>query len=296
MYSRTLPTKHYDKAMIMTLRPQLDNKTSSLYREAQDIEELAWWDIYKAAPEEYAHDHGLRADRLPGGTCFSHKHVPSSLFNRVLKFGIEAPVTPLELGELRTWLATYANPTYNIGVDPNAQPAEATDWLRASGLDVTGGGIARFFHRGHKQIQSAQTALTVREVGPHEKSLMGDLVRNAFGFPDGFNIWFGQLAGRADWKVYFACDGILPVGVGAMYVKDGRAWLGVGATLKEHRGRGAQSLLLNRRVSDAAAMGVKSIHVETGSPVIGDATGPSYRNISRAGFEVLFVRNQYMSK
>lgn len=280
----------------MTVRPQIDNYASSLYRDAQTIEELAWWDIYKAAPVEYVRDHQLYAERLPGGTCFAHKHLPSSLFNRVLKFGIQAPVTSLELGQLLAWLNTYANPTHNIGVDPNIQSVEAIDWLRTSGLAVSGGGIARFFHRGGEVASIPRSDLTVREVEPDEQSLLGDLVRNAFGFPEGFDTWFGQLAGRAGWRVYFACDGSLPVGIGAMYVKDGRAWLGVGATLKEHRGRGAQSLLLNRRVSDAAAMGVTSIHVETGQPQTGDAIGPSYRNILRAGFEVLFVRDQYTPK
>ncbi|WP_395606889.1 hypothetical protein [Pseudomonas sp. B22129] len=280
----------------MTVNPPIDNETSSLYRDAQDIEELAWWDIYQAAPDEYARDHQLRAERLPGGTCFAHKHLPSSLFNRVLKVGIEKTVTPLELGQLQRWLATYANPVHNIGMDPNSQPPEATDWLRSLGLEVTGGGIARFVHHGGEAAAVPRSELTVRDVGPYEQSLLGDVVRRAFGFPEGFDTWFGQLAGRADWRVYFACDGILPVGIGAMYVKDGRAWLGVGATLKEHRGRGAQRLLLNRRVCDASAMGVTNIHVETGHPLPGEPIGPSYRNISRAGFDVLFVRDQYMPK
>lgn len=280
----------------MTVSSTIENGVSLLYHDAQNIEELAWWDIYKAAPAEYVREHPLYAERLPGGTCFAHQHLPSSLFNRVLKFGVEAPITPLELEAVRTWLRTYANLVHTIGVDPNLQPLQATDWLRASGLDVEGGGIARFFHRGNTLPSITHSELTVREAAPDEQPLFGDLVRRAFGFPEGFDTWFGQLAGRADWRVYFACDGSLPVGIGAMYVKDGRAWLGVGATLKEHRGRGAQSLLLNRRVSDAAAMGVTSIHVETGHPLPGDAEGPSYRNILRAGFEVLFVRDQYMLK
>lgn len=280
----------------MTVSTKIENEALSLYRDAQNIEELAWWDIYKAAPAEYVLEHQLYAERLPGGTCFAHKRLPSSLFNRVLKFGVEAPITPLELEALRAWLGTHANLVHNIGVDPNLLPLEATDWLRTSGLDVEGGGIARFFHRGSTLPSAPQSELTVREAAPDEQSLFGDLMRRAFGFPEGFDTWFGQLAGRADWRVYFACDGSLPVGIGAMYVKDGLAWLGVGATLKEYRGRGAQSLLLSRRVSDAASMGVTSIHVETGHPLQGDAEGPSYRNILRAGFKVLFVRDQYMLK
>lgn len=41
----------------MTVASKADNETLSLYRDAQDIEELAWWDIYSAAPDRYARDH-----------------------------------------------------------------------------------------------------------------------------------------------------------------------------------------------------------------------------------------------
>lgn len=273
-----------------------DRTPVSLFRDAQHIEELAWWDIYNAAPEDYAHRHQLRAERLSGGTCFAHKHFPSWLFNRVLKFGTSTPATQAQLDDIQSWISRYANPSHTIGIDPNAEPAQVKNWLSAAGLGVAGGGLARFLHTGAVLPNPVDSELSVREVGASERKAVGGLVRAAFGFPEGCDDWFGQLAGRPGWRVYFACDGETPVGVGALYVNDGLAWLGVGATLKEHRGRGAQSLLIDRRVRDALAMGVTGVHVETGHPLPGDAIGPSYRNILRAGFEVLFVREHYMPK
>lgn len=265
----------------------------TLITDAQHIEELAYLDMFAAAPEAYVREHQLRTERLAGGTCFAHKGMPMSLFNRVLKVGVSHALTEAQLAENLDWIHRYANTPYNISVDPNAQPEQLPGWLTRAGLHVSGGGIARFYYSGDR-VAPAQSPLTVREVSSDERKLAGEVVQAAFGFAPGSDQWFGQLAGRPDWTVYFACDGQTPVGVGALYVKDGLAWLGVGATLPEHRGRGAQRLLLDRRVKDAQAAGVTSIHVETGHPAPGDAPGPSYRNILKAGFEVLFVRDQYM--
>lgn len=266
-----------------------------LYREAQDIEELAWWDIYAAAPETYAQQHELRATRLTGGTCFAHKHLSTWDFNRVLKLGTSTPITESLLNEVQAWMTSNASPAFNIGVDPNTQPGQVSQWLRTSGLTSDDGGMTRFFYDGSDRGVDLKSTLNVREIKPHESDLFGTLVRTAFDLPKGFDTWFGQLAGRPGWRVFIAYNGAIPVGTGAMYVNEGRAWLGLGATLKDHRRQGAQSLLLNLRVSEARKMGITRIHIETENPAPGAPRDSSYRNILKAGFKVLFVREHYMA-
>lgn len=278
----------------MTTSNHLDGEMMQLFRDAQHIEELAWWDIYKAAPDEYAQQHEVRSVRLPGGTCFAHKNLPTWDFNRVLKLGISSPVTEPLLKEIQSWMQKHASPAYNIGVDPNTQPEQIPQWLRASGLTISGAGMTRFFYDGPDRTALIDSRLKVREVQPHERDLLGTLVRTAFDLPEGFDTWFGQLAGRPGWRIFIACDGAAPVGIGAMYVKDGLAWLGLGGTLKNHRRQGAQSLLLSRRVIEAKKLGITSIHIETESPAPGASTDSSYRNILKAGFKILFCRNHYM--
>ena len=76
---------------------------------------------------------------------------------------------------------------------------------------------------------------------------------------------------------------------GALFVDGDQAWLGLGATLPEARGRGAQSALLAERIRLAAEAGSTTVTTETGVREDGRPER-SYRNILRAGFEEAFVR------
>jgi hypothetical protein len=91
-----------------------------------------------------------------------------------------------------------------------------------------------------------------------------------------------------------AFAGGTPVAAGAVYVNGGYAWLGLGATLASHRRRGAQNASLARRLGEAAARGARVAVTETGER-IPDKASHSYRNILRAGFEEMYLRQNYLS-
>jgi hypothetical protein len=78
------------------------------------------------------------------------------------------------------------------------------------------------------------------------------------------------------------------VATGTLFI-DRDAWLGFGATLKSHRGRGAQGAILAARIRAALEAAAKSISTETGIPHA-DETGPSFKNIQRAGFRIAYER------
>jgi GNAT superfamily N-acetyltransferase len=64
---------------------------------------------------------------------------------------------------------------------------------------------------------------------------------------------------------------------------------GLGATLAEHRGQGAQTALLAARIEAAREAGAGVLTTETGIPAPGEA-GPSFHNIQRAGFAIAYRR------
>jgi len=278
----------------MTAENNKSADRASLIKAAQSIEVSAYLDMFRAAPAVFADEQQLRTEVVSGVTCFALKNVPVSLFNRTLEMGVKQPATEQSLREIIGWMRDHANQTFNIGLDINAQPLRLSDWLKSSDLKRSGGGIARFWRPTEKPLVHVETDLVVRKANITERDLGGRLITEAFGFQSSFSAWFSQLICREDWHFYFACDGEKPIATGAIYFKNGLAWLGVGATLKEYRGRGAQSLLLNHRIRDALSAGATSIHVETGQPADGEPIGASYRNILRSGFEVLFIREQYM--
>ena len=64
------------------------------------------------------------------------------------------------------------------------------------------------------------------------------------------------------------------------------AWLGMGATLPEHRGRGAQGALFAERIRRAAELGLEEVGIDTddrGRILVDDAFRTSVPNVFAAG-------------
>jgi hypothetical protein len=101
--------------------------------------------------------------------------------------------------------------------------------------------------------------------------------------------------GRPGWTHYLGFDGELPVAAGAMYVIDDIAWLGFGATLESHRGRGGQSAIFHRRLADARTLGCRLAFTETG-PDSDEEPNHSYRNMVRLGFQLGYHRPNWVRR
>ena len=76
--------------------------------------------------------------------------------------------------------------------------------------------------------------------------------------------WLANLARQPNWRAYLGLDGGRAVASGFLYLCGDDAWLGMGATLPEHRGRGAQGALMALRIREAIAAGCSRIATETG--------------------------------
>ena len=88
-------------------------------------------------------------------------------------------------------------------------------------------------------------------------------------------------------------DRDIPAGTGAMYMRDGMAYLDFGATHPDFRRRGAQTGVLNTRIRDAFAAGCTMIVTMTGEAVPGDEQH-SYKNIIKAGFKESYLRENWI--
>jgi GNAT superfamily N-acetyltransferase len=109
----------------------------------------------------------------------------------------------------------------------------------------------------------------------------------AYGLPSALEQVLAQ-APRHGWECWLALDGDQPAAAGALFASDGVAYLGFGATLPEHRGKGAQGALLAHRIGRAAELGCDLVITETGERR-DDRPSGSYRNILRAGFHEVAV-------
>ena len=106
--------------------------------------------------------------------------------------------------------------------------------------------------------------------------------------------WLASLVDRPEWHLYMSFfAGDTPAGTGAMFVCSGAAWLDLGSTLPAYRGRGGQGVVLRRRIRDALDLGCRTLLTTTGEEAEGDPQH-SYKNIVRAGFRPVYVRENFV--
>ena len=87
-----------------------------------------------------------------------------------------------------------------------------------------------------------------------------------------------------------------PVAAGALFVGTvaGRTvgHLVDGVTLRDWRGRGAQSAIIRRRISDGSKLGCQLFTVET-APPLPRMPLVSFRNLCRQGFHLAYLRESW---
>lgn len=257
--------------------------------ELEEIERDAWLDLFEAAPGDFVKAVGMSSLRIGSGAILAIRAVPLVQFNHAHGFGLDGPLREAELEKAVDELRTRASPVWAMQLPDTPDFTQARDWLATRKL-APSGAWAKFWRRPDPPAP-ATTALDLREVGHAHAMDFGRVVQGGFGAPPPFAGWAAALVRRPGWRTYVAYDGNEPVAGGALFLKGGLAWLGLGSTLPTHRGRGAQGAILGRRIADAVEAGARCIVTETGRPEPGEeGKHPSYRNILRAGFEIAYAR------
>ena len=134
----------------------------------------------------------------------------------------------------------------------------------------------------------------VEEITPDRKEVFASVLLRATEAREQMTpTIISHAVGTSKWRFYVAVDGDEPVACAALFVDGNGAWLGLAATLPSHRRQGAQSLLIRRRMSDAASLGCEWATTES-APDASDDPGMAYGNMMRAGFTALYRRTNYL--
>jgi GNAT superfamily N-acetyltransferase len=242
-----------------------------------------------AAAPELRDAIGFRHARLADASCLAAPGLAGNpTFNRVNGLGLTQAVDAAVLDEIDAFFAD-AGVRYWIGVSPYARRRLPT-LLRLRGFEVDYAWAK--FGRSTADPPEASTELRVDEIGPGHAAELARVVAAGFGMPAGAA---GLLLGAPErLHCFLAFDGDEPVAGAILHAAGRVGWLGAGATLPEHRGRGAQSALLAARVRRAGELGCATVTTETGE-LVPDRPSASYRNIVRAGFQELYVRPNLLS-
>ena len=255
------------------------------------VEAAALTTLWDAAPESVRREHGVSTRTIAGAVCTAVGAAPGdTMINRVTALGLREPATDAALDEIDAFFHE-AGTRYAIGVGPSAPP-DLAERLEARGFEP--GYAWMKFRRGVDPLPEPETSLRVEEIGGEHGAAFGSVVARGYGMPDSLAGWFAATAGIPRFRLFLAFDGDEPAGAGALFVGDGIGWLGLAATVPEHRRKGAQSAILAARIRAAGEAGLGELATETGER-LPDRPSNSYRNLLRSGFEEQYVRANYLS-
>jgi hypothetical protein len=226
-----------------------------------------------------------------GGVAVTAGAVPMGLFNRGLGFGLDEPLTEAVIDTVTTFLADRGGPQTTVQLAPSIATPEAEGWLSARGY-LPGRRWVKLWH-DLATLPVARSSLRVERIEAGRADDFLAITLGVFGLPDLLDSFARGVIGRPGWSHYLAFDGDRPVSTAAMFVSDGVAWCGFGATLEDARGRGGQSALFAARLRDASDLGCRWVVTETGEETEEIPINHSYRNMVRSGFRLAYARRNY---
>ncbi len=257
-------------------------------QQLEAAEAAAWGDLYTSPRAGLADSTGIRLIHYGKAVISIAAKADILALNRVIGFGSENYVTPEDIEWLKGVYRKAKVRRFFVQVSPN-EADELPTFLEQAGFRYHNNWVK--LHRNTAPLIQNGNGLHVHRIGGKNAEIFGGIVAEGFDWPGYAVEWMASLANRENWQCYVACDGEAPIAAAAMYFHDRTAWIGFAATLKNHRGKGAQAALTSRRISDAAAKGASIIAVETGEDRPGHSV-PSHRNMVRFGFsEAYKIRN-----
>jgi hypothetical protein len=249
------------------------------------VERNATLELYATAPANVADELGLAHRQIADGALILSRKLDHIMLCRLQGFGVEVPATATGLDDA---ISTFRNARIRNWIVQLAPTADTLAMLLAErSFRRHPRTWAKFVFAG--EPPETRTDLAIREIDRRYANAFGEVARTAFELPPLAGPWIAGIVGRPRFRTFMAFDGELPVACGTVFIDGDASWLGFGATLAAHRGRGAQGAILAARVRASREAGVTLISTETGIPHF-DEAGPSFRNIQRAGFRVAYER------
>jgi GNAT superfamily N-acetyltransferase len=268
--------------------------TDELIAAHERIESKAEADWFHAASPAIVASTGLAVETIGSVGILLMAKVDVLMFNRAVGIGLREPATEALVDRIVARYRAAGVSRFLVPVSPAARPGTIPDWIEARGFRRHNAWVK--LHRDAEPVPPVETAgLRLEEIGPERGLAFGRVVQAGFSMMDLAAEWIALTVGRRGWRHYLALDGAAPVGAAAMYLDGDWGWFGFAATLEEARGRGAQSALIARRVADAHAAGCRWLSIETAEDTP-DRDAPSFRNVTRQGFRVAYVRPNWLWK
>lgn len=265
--------------------------TPALVAELERSELRAWSTLYRNAPPASVAACGIGIRDFGASTALWMSRVDVLACNRVLGAGLDGAPDGHAIDEIIAAYEQAMVPRFFVQPAPLVAAPQTIAALEKAGFAHYNNWIRLV--RDVAPPGPAPTSLRVEEVGPAHAAAFGETLCQGFGWSAELGAPVAALVGTAGWKFYLAFDGERAVGTAALAIDGKVGWLSFASTLAEARGLGSQSALVARRIMDAKAAGCEILSVET-SEETPEKEAPSYRNVMRSGFQVGYVRPNYL--
>lgn len=262
--------------------------------EIESVEAEAWAELQGCLPPDVAKRFGVKVQRRGGAVLLIASGTRELAINKAMGLGLRTPLTELMLDDVIATYAAAGAERFTVQWHPHAQPAVALEWFTDRGFVLTSG-IAKLCRQipAFSAEVSRLSPLRINEIGEDRGGIFTAVVARSLGVPEGLEPGIRSTLERPGWRYYLVSDGERPIAGGALCVRDRHAWFGFGATLESDRRRGAQTLLLERRLRDAAADGCEWASADTLVETV-ERPNQSYRNMRRMGFADIYDRPNFV--
>ena len=250
------------------------------------IEAKAFVDLARITPQPFKDSVDFACRPLGDGCAISLPSAPAIGLNRIFALNdID------ELNIALDWMKTKTGKRH-VQLSEASASDELRGWILEKGL-VENGAWVKLTRPAPSVPLSTEGPVRTRLAGIDDAPIFGKLMCAGFGFPAELEPLWSCLVGKQGWACLIAELEGTPIGTGAMFIEDGCAWVGGGATLEQYRNLGAQKALINARLNEGLAQGVSLFAVETGQPQEGQPN-ISFGNLTKAGFEPSYIRKNYL--
>lgn len=255
------------------------------------IERAAWWDLYRRAPTGVRRRLGLRAVERAGVTLLSASRVDHLLLNRAIGLGTSTVARRDAVAGAVEHFERRNIGRFWIHMGSGLRHSELPGLLREHGITPYPRSWMKFV-RPAAPVEDVPCKLEIRAARRDDAERVGEILAPAFGLPDQAGTLLAAGMGHERWNYFVAEDERAVVAAAATFAMGDDGYLAFAGTLPEARRQGCQRALMAARLEHAQRQGCRRVFTETGMPVEGEP-GSSYRNMLRAGFDELHVRDNF---
>ena len=260
----------------------------------EQIEALAWMDMYSAAPADFAQGLRIVQQEQPDMVLVSAA-LPVGLFNKTFLHGLNRPLDAEQIDRIKTFFEANNAMLYQVYLTPFSKPCYAGQLLLEHGFKHAGATDKVICDpRSIEPDQSLPAdGLSVQTVNASNSASWASFICSTYnGLPN--HPWLAALVNRKGWHHVLAEKNGKIVACRSMYIAGECAWLGIDAPIPGLMTDDylPDQLLTRHLLQTAREQGVTLVNscIEAVDP---SRQTPAYQYLYALGFTVAYTRNLY---